>query len=313
MDIRENWVWTIKKTEHQRIDAFELFGEDSCEFPWTARRSSQSILKEISPEYSLEGLILKLKLEYFGHVMWRADSLGKTLMLGKIEGRRRKGTTEDEMVGWHHWLDGCEFEQALGVGDGREAWRAAVHGGCKELDMTERLNWKMTLFERWINRLWDAKWPGSGFKAPVGFELILFMMASICRISLQLSLPMALTLSWGGRCHYPHFPDGKIEAGEVTLFPRVHNGKNGGFRFKASSEEHQALPSTSAPYHLPHLIGSFLVQSSDQNLKYWWDQAGNRDAWTGQAWRVVTQRRLLSCCPVFKGHQRACSARSSNF
>ena len=82
---------------------------------WTARRSNQSILKEISPEYSLEGLMLKLKLQYFGHVMQRTDSLEKTMMLEKTEG----GTTEDEMVGWHHQLDGHEFEQALGVGDGQ--------------------------------------------------------------------------------------------------------------------------------------------------------------------------------------------------
>ena len=78
--------------------------------PWTARRSNQSILKEISPEYSLEGLMLKLKLQCFGHLMGRTDSLEKTLMLGKIEGRRRRGPTEDEMVGWHHQLDGHEFE-----------------------------------------------------------------------------------------------------------------------------------------------------------------------------------------------------------
>ena len=82
--------------------------------PWTARRSNQSILKEISPEYSLEGLMLKLKLQYFGHLMRRTDSLEKTLMLGKIEGRRRKGTTEDKMVGWHHRLNGLEFEQTPG-------------------------------------------------------------------------------------------------------------------------------------------------------------------------------------------------------
>ena len=78
--------------------------------PWTARSSSQSILKEISPEYSSEGLMLKLKLQYFGHLIRRTDSLEKTLMLGKIEGGRRKGTTEDEMVGWHYQLDGQEFE-----------------------------------------------------------------------------------------------------------------------------------------------------------------------------------------------------------
>ena len=78
--------------------------------PWTARRSNQSILKEINPEYSLEGLILKLKLQYFGHLMQRTDSLEKTLTLGKIEGKRNKGTTEDEMVGWHHRLTAHEFE-----------------------------------------------------------------------------------------------------------------------------------------------------------------------------------------------------------
>ena len=84
--------WTIKKTEHQRIDAFELWGwRRLLRVPWTARRSNQSILKEISPEYSLEGLMLELKLQYFGHLMRRADSFEKTLMLGKIEGRRRRG------------------------------------------------------------------------------------------------------------------------------------------------------------------------------------------------------------------------------
>ena len=86
---------------------------------WTSRRSNQSILKEISPKYSLEGLMLKLKLQYFGHLMRRTDSLEETLMLGKTE-RKAKGTTEDEMVGWHHWLDWHDFEQLmLGVGDGQ--------------------------------------------------------------------------------------------------------------------------------------------------------------------------------------------------
>ena len=87
--------------------------------PWTARRSNQSILKEISPEYSLEGQMLKVKLQHFGHLMQRTDTLEKTLMLGKTEGRRRMGTTEDEMVGWHHRLNGHEFEQAPGVGEGQ--------------------------------------------------------------------------------------------------------------------------------------------------------------------------------------------------
>ena len=95
--------------------------EKTFECPLDCKEIHQSILKEISPEYSLEGLMLKLKCQYFGHLMQRSDSLEKTLMLGKIEGRRQKekGTTEDEMVGWHHRLDVREFEQAPGVGDGQ--------------------------------------------------------------------------------------------------------------------------------------------------------------------------------------------------
>ena len=94
--------WNIKKAERQRIDAFELRSRRRLlRFPWTARRSNQSILKEINPESSLKGLMLKLKLQYFGHLMRRTDSLGKTLMLGKIEGGRRR-VRQDEMVGWHH-------------------------------------------------------------------------------------------------------------------------------------------------------------------------------------------------------------------
>ena len=102
--------WTIRKAECQRIDAFELWcWRRLLRAPWTARRSNQSILKEISAEYSLEGLMLKLKLQYFGHLMWRSDSLEKTLMLGKIEGRSRRGW-QDEVIGWHHQLNGHEFE-----------------------------------------------------------------------------------------------------------------------------------------------------------------------------------------------------------
>ena len=103
--------WTIKKTECWRIDALELWcWRRLLRVPRTARRSNQSILKEISPEYSLEGLMLKLKLQYFGYLMCKANILEKTLMLGKIEGKRRRGSTEDEMVGWHHRLNGHEFE-----------------------------------------------------------------------------------------------------------------------------------------------------------------------------------------------------------
>ena len=100
--------------------------------PWTIRRSNQSILKEISFEYSLEGLMLKLKFQYFGHLMLRTDFLEKTLMLGKTEGRRRRGqTTEDEMVGWHRRLDGHEFEQALGVGDEQGSLAYCSPWGCR--------------------------------------------------------------------------------------------------------------------------------------------------------------------------------------
>ena len=108
--------WTIKKAKCQRTDAFELWcWKRLLRVPWTARRLNQSILKEISPEYSLEGLMLKLKLQYIGHLMQRTDSLEKTLMLGKIEGRSKW----DEIVGWHHELNRHEFEQALGDGEGQ--------------------------------------------------------------------------------------------------------------------------------------------------------------------------------------------------
>ena len=133
--------WTMKKAKCQRIDAFEL----SCwrrllRVPWPARRFNQSILKEISPEYSLERLILKLKLQYFGHLMRRVDSLEKTLMMGGIAGRRRRGR-QNEMAGWHHRLDGHEFEWTLGVVDGQGGLACCDSWGDKESDTTEWLNW----------------------------------------------------------------------------------------------------------------------------------------------------------------------------
>ena len=110
--------WTIKKAEHRRIHAFELWcWRRLLRIPWTAQRSDQSVLMEISPEYSLEGLMLNLKHQYFGHLMRRLNSLEKTLMLWRIEGRRRG--RQDEMLAWHHWPDGHEFEQALAVGAGQ--------------------------------------------------------------------------------------------------------------------------------------------------------------------------------------------------
>ena len=111
--------WTIKKADHRRTEAFKLcYWIRLLRVPWTARRSNQSILKEINPEYSSEGLIMKPKLQYFGHLMGRAMSLEKTLILGKIEGRTERGQ-EDEMVGWHHQLNKHEFEQAPEDGDGQ--------------------------------------------------------------------------------------------------------------------------------------------------------------------------------------------------
>ena len=129
--------WTIKKAECQRIDAFELWcWRRLLRVPWTARRSNQSILKEISPEYSLEGLVLKLKLQYFGHLMRRNDPQEKTLKQGKIEGRRRR-QRQDEMVGQHHRLDRHEFEQAPEVGKGPGSLVCCSPWGHKESDTTE--------------------------------------------------------------------------------------------------------------------------------------------------------------------------------
>ena len=143
--------WTVKKAEHRRIDAFELWcWRRLWRVPWTARKSNQSILKEISPKYSLEGLMLKLKLQYFDHLMWRVDSLEKTLIMGGIGRRRRRG--------WQsvRWVDGITNSMHMSLGElwelvmDREAWRAAIHGVAKI--RTRLSDWTELIQQwKWIN------------------------------------------------------------------------------------------------------------------------------------------------------------------
>ena len=147
--------WTIKKAEHWRVDAFELWcWRRFLRVPWTSRRLNQSILKKINTEY-WGVLKLKLKLQYFGHLMQRADSLGENPDAGKDRRQEEKGTTEDEMVGWHHWLNGHEFEQAPGDSEGQESLTCCNPWGHKKSDTNgqQQIKNRATIIKNYIKKM----------------------------------------------------------------------------------------------------------------------------------------------------------------
>ena len=175
--------WTVKKTERWRIDAFELWcWRRLLRVPWTAKRSNQSILKEISPGCSLEG-----HAEAKTPILWPPHAkswlIGKDLDAGRDWGQEEKGMTEDEMAGWHHWLDGHESEWILGVGDGQGGLACCDSWGCKESDMTEWLNWTET------SRIRADAWHSGFYIASQAdlfiFESIIWNISDICIIRLK--------------------------------------------------------------------------------------------------------------------------------
>ena len=179
--------WTVKKAERRRIDAFELWcWRRLLRVPWTARRSNQSVLKEISPGISLEGLMLKLKLQYFGHLMQRVDSLEKTPMLGGIGGRRKRGR---QRMRWNHWLNGRESEWTLRVGDGQGGLACCDSWGCEESDMTEQLNWTdiLRVRRRKTNNRWPLSKPNFIIYLHIKNTKIIWLLAGCEAIETQLA------------------------------------------------------------------------------------------------------------------------------